>query len=255
MNWFSRVLGMDTQTCILFPEVGEPPYPVYYLLHGRANCASSWLRRTRLEDYAASMPMIIVMPGGYRSFYTDHEDGFAYAQYAGVELPQRIEAMLPADPLRCAVGGLSMGGYGALRIGLGWPEKFTSINSHSGALEWGWLSPRQLDDIYAKPPEEFSEIRRMFGDNPRGSEHDLHALALRAKRAGKLPKILIDCGEEDILIDENRAFTKFLNEENIPHIYREFPGEHNWEYWDLHVREALEFHATNFGLETTDEHR
>ena len=62
------------------------------------------------------------------------------------------------------------------------------------------------------------------------------------RRHQRLPRILLDCGTEDSLLACNREFHRELKELNVPHVYREFPGFHDWDYWDLHVREALEFH-------------
>ena len=73
-------------------------------------------------------------------------------------------------------------------------------------------------------------------------------LGRRRVRAGRLPGLLIDCGTEDFLIESNREFARDLVAAKIPHVYREFPGAHNWDYWDLHIREALEFHARNLRL-------
>ena len=86
---------------------------------------------------------------------------------------------------------------------------------------------------------------RIFGPSPDGTGHDLFALARRAKRARKLPKILLDCGKEDFLLKDNRAFVKGLRAAQIPHAYHEYPGSHNWDYWDAHIRQALAFHMEN----------
>ena len=65
---------------------------------------------------------------------------------------------------------------------------------------------------------------------------------------GKIPPMFIDCGTEDFLLSQNRAFHEHLEKLHIAHEYKEFPGAHNWEYWDLHVREAIAFHVKNLGL-------
>lgn len=93
-----------------------------------------------------------------------------------------------------------------------------------------------------------AEMQRIFGLAPQGTEHDLLFLARRAKRTRRLPRLLIDCGTEDFLVADNRRFHRDLTEARIPHEYREFPGAHDWDYWDLHVREALAFHVANLGL-------
>jgi putative tributyrin esterase len=255
LHWFSSVLGKHTTTQVLLPEVGAGPFATFYLLHGRSDDYTTWMRRTRLEVYAAKFPLIIVMPDGQRGFYTDNVDGPAWAKHIGEELPALIERTFHARPERAAraIGGLSMGGYGALRVGLAYADRFCSINSHSGALSWGRFrdgatlareAKRQHWDAFVR-----AEMLRVFGPGVLlGGPHDPLPYAKKAKRAGRLPELLVDCGTEDFLLEGNREFVRDLKKAKIPHTYREFPGGHDWDYWDLHVREALAFHAKNLGL-------
>lgn len=256
LSWFSHVLGKHTATQVLLPDVGEPPFATFYLLHGRSDDHTIWLRRTRLESYVSKYPLIVVMPDGHRGFYTDNVDGPAWAKHIGEELVTVVERHFHARRERGAraIGGLSMGGYGALRVGLGYADKFCSINSHSGAVGWARLrdgaslreeAKRMKWDAMVK-----AEMQRIFGGGAlRDSMHDPFFHARKAKRAGRLPAMLIDCGTEDFLLEGNREFARDLVKAKIPHLYREFPGDHNWDYWDLHIREALAFHAKNLGLE------
>jgi putative tributyrin esterase len=171
-----------------------------------------------------------------------------------VELPTFIERNFRAKPERAAraIGGLSMGGYGALRIGMGFADRFCSVNSHSGAVGWGNFDyktgPAAPASLNGRGEEFLRELSQIFGDDPRGTEHDLLVLAKRALASGTLPELLIDCGTEDFLIEDNRAFRTDLQAANVPHTYREFPGSHTWDYWDTHIQEALQFHALNLGL-------
>lgn len=240
LTYFSNVLIKQTSVSVLYPETGKGPFPVFYLLHGLSDDHSMWLRQTRLESYMKDIPMIVVMPDGHRRWYTDNEDGPAYAKHLGEELPARIESMFHAKTsgrARC-IGGLSMGGYGALRIGLGYPHRYTSINSFSGALIIG--NNHRYDWI--------PEYRQVFGDHPKGTDHDLYHLARKAKRKGKMPKVMIDCGIDDHLIQENRDFHAALDKIGYPHHYAEHPGEHNWDYWDAHIRDAIAFHCRALGI-------
>ena len=243
IHWSSRVLGKCVGTHIILPEQGEPPFPVFYLLHGLSDDYTMWHRRSRIEWYVRDLPLIVVMPDGYRGFYTNNENGPAYATYMAEELTAMVERNFPARSERAArcIGGLSMGGYGALRLALGYPETYLSANSHSGALGFGH---KPVDD--ADPRAE--EFRRILGDDPTGSEHDLFALATRCHQRNTLPFLRVDCGVDDFLIDHNRAFRHHLEALDIPHEYEEFPGAHTWDYWDLHIREALEFHCRHLGI-------
>jgi putative tributyrin esterase len=240
IHWSSKVLGKQMGMHVILPETGTPPFATFYLLHGLSDDHTIWLRRTRIEAYALAYPMIIVIPDAGRSFYTNNEQGPLYAKYLAEEVTAFVERNFPAKARRGsrAVGGLSMGGYGALRLALGYPDLYISANSHSGALRHG----------SRKYPGDMKEMRRIFGPRPCGSDHDLLELARRCKRAGRLPRIRIDCGIDDPLIDDNRGFHAKLEKLGVAHEYEEFPGGHNWDYWDQHVREALNFHARNMGL-------
>lgn len=254
VHWSSTVLAKKVGTYVILPEpgVGEGPWPVYYLLHGLSDDYTVWQRRARVEWYVRSLPLIVVMPDGYRGFYTDNADGPAYAQHVAEELPEFVEKYFPArrDRGGRCVGGLSMGGYGALRLALAWPGRYASANSHSGALLHGSRNGPRPDGPLSEP-----EFRRIFGEHPEGTDHDLLALARRAASsvASPMPKLLLDCGAEDFLIEDNRQFSAALKTMGVAHDYREFPGGHDWDYWDAHVREALAFHAAAMGIQRQEQ--
>lgn len=241
IHWKSGVLGKKTAMNVLLPETGDPPFPVFYLLHGRSDDHTAWLVNTRIESHAGKYPMIVVMPDGYLGFYTDIESGTAYARHIGEELVDLIDRTFPTRAERegRAIGGLSMGGYGALRVGLGHRRRFCSIHSHSGALMHG--SRRMTAGRERHYPE-------VFGPDPRGTLHDLRHLAEEAAKAGDAPALRIDCGVDDFLIEDNRTYIETLRGTGLPHIYEENEGAHNWEYWDRHIPAALAFHARNLGI-------
>src|SRR4051794_22048985 len=115
LHWFSRILGKHVGTYVYLPDEPGAPFAAFYLLHGLGDDYTIWLRHTSIERYAAKHSMMIVMPDGYRGFYTDNAAGPAYAKYIAEELPAMIERTFPARGDRAArgIGGLSMGGYGA----------------------------------------------------------------------------------------------------------------------------------------------
>jgi putative tributyrin esterase len=181
------------------------------------------------------------MPDSYRGFSTDNDQGPAYGNYHE-EMVAVMERNFPLRPERSAraVGGLSMGGYGALLLGLTHPDQYCAVVSHSGA-------PRHGSRLWDE--ERAGEMRRVFGRDPRGSRHDLPHLARQLKSSNaQLPAMMIDCGTEDFLLGQNRSFHAELEALNFPHTYAEHPGEHNWDYWDLHVREGLQFAAAAMGI-------
>jgi len=130
-----------------------------------------------------------------------------------------------------------MGGYGAVKIGLKRHEMFGSVNSHSGALAF-------LRGDLARARQLSPEFARIFGANPAGGPEDPFAIVEKLDH-GRIPPMRIDCGTEDFLLDQNRAFHAHLETMRIPHEYQEFPGGHDWGYWDSHVRQAIAFHVKN----------
>jgi S-formylglutathione hydrolase FrmB len=251
LHWFSPLLGKGTTTQVILPDAGKPPFATLYLLHGASDDSTTWLRKTRLEHYVRALPLIVVMPDGYRGYYTNNPAGPAYARHIGEELPAMIERTFHAHAERSAraIGGLSMGGYGALRVGLDYADRFCSIHAHSAAV---WSARHYHAHAKAAGPAQEKmrrdEAQRNFGGLPMRGEHSILSHARRAREAKNLPAILMDCGTEDFLLEDNRATHAALTKVRVPHLYREFPGAHDWDYWDLRIREALEFHAGNLGL-------
>jgi putative tributyrin esterase len=244
-----------TGAMVVLPEREDfrGPYPVFYLLHGLSDDYTIWLRRTRIELYAQIYPLIVVMPDGGRGFYTNAREGFAHDDAITRDLIPLVDRTFQTASRRESrvIGGLSIGGYGALRLALGHPDLFCSVVSHSGALGLGGnhfgAAAKAPDQSGHLVDEAFAaEMRRLFGEHP-GGPNDLQALAGAVSRE-QLPALRFDCGTEDALLAENREFHGKLKELDIPHEYEEFTGGHHWEYWDLHVQEALAFHAGALGI-------
>jgi len=223
-----------------------PAYPVFFLLHGLSDDHTAWTRFSNVERHAAGLPLIVVMPDGGRGFYTDAQVGFAYEAAIVDDLIPFVDHTFRTDPRREArvIGGLSMGGYGALKLALAYPDLFCSAVSHSGALMAGHRE-------WAGEDERSRERAFIFGPHPEGDPDDLFSLAERIERA-RLPALRIDCGLDDELLPLNRAFHAHLDALGIAHEYAEFPGAHTWDYWDLHVQEALAFHARALGIAKGD---
>jgi S-formylglutathione hydrolase FrmB len=187
------------------------------------------------------------MPDGGRNFYTNAKEGPAYEDDLMHDVLGLVERTFPVKAERSgrAIGGLSMGGYGAVKLGLKHYEMFGSVNSHSGAV--GILRRETMKTRPLTP-----EYQRIFGESTEGSDEDPFALVERIDH-GRLPPLRLDCGLDDVLLPQNRAFHKHLESLHIAHEYQEYPGGHNWEYWDEHVQEAIAFHVKNLGLKQNEE--
>jgi S-formylglutathione hydrolase FrmB len=223
-------------------------YPVLYLLHGLFGRYDDWVTRTNLAEYAANYDVIIIMPEGHDSWYTDSA-GVAtekYESYFIRELIADVDSRFRTIKDRRArgVAGLSMGGYGALKYGLKYPEQFAFAASLSGALDptartedhpgfaWDILRP-SINAVFG-PPNSQTRIT-----------NDLHQIAsgLGASQIASLPYIYFDCGLEDGFLATNRDLANILLSKKIPHQYRQLPGGHSWGYCDQQVREVLRLYA------------
>ena len=242
---FSEALGLSTSMTVILPQptttqigmtgdAGEDPPPVLYLLHGLSDDDTIWLRRTSIERYVAPLGLAVVMPQVHRSFYTDEAYGGKYWTFVSEELPQLVSRFFRVSSSRedTFVAGLSMGGYGALKLALRQPERFAAAASLSGALDVVGFSrsPRREDPTLWK---------RVFGGRVAGgSEHDLFALLRRADGA-QLPALHLSCGTQDELLASNRRFAAACATARIPVTTSFSPGEHDWAYWDDRIQDVL----------------
>jgi len=235
INYLSAALQKQSGMYVILPET-EPPFRVVYQLHGITDDYTIWLRRTGIERVAERYKLMIVMPDGGRSFYCDMQSGTGNYEQHILETVRYIDRTFHTDarPQSRGIGGLSMGGYGALKLGLKYPAVFGSVAAHSGVL-----------DIVSTYRDAFwPELRAIFGDTV-NLEHDLFSLVTRP---GKKPALYIDCGTEDLLLPQNRRFHELLVKLRIRHSYGEFAGAHTWDYWDGRLDAALRFHLKHFGL-------
>jgi len=245
VSFWGASIKKQCQMMVCYPDRVEAkgPFPVLYLLHGLSDDHTIWTRHTSLERYLSGMPLIVAMPDGHRAFYTDAVEGLAYEQNLIKDVVETVDRFFRTRAERAGrcISGLSMGGYGAMKLALKHPDLFVSATSHSGALRITSIKKR---------PELQPQLRRIFGKGVgAGGPDDCFALAERAKRKkAKLPALRFDCGVDDGLLDHNRAFHAHLEKLRIPHEYEEFPGAHTWGYWDVHVRESLAFHARHLGI-------
>ena len=249
-------LARMTSAMVILPEKAGPgPFPVFYLLHGLSDNHTGWTRRTNIERYVEGLPLIVVMPDGGRGWYSDSvtEPAGAFETFIVRDLIGFVDRTFQTKATRegRVIGGLSMGGYGAVKLALKYPEVFRAAASHSGAL----ARPHEREPVYAG-----SEMHRVFGGNPGGGPNDIYALAERfadraqsGSKSGKeaagqrettaKPALRIDCGTEDSLLDGNRTFHRHLENLGYAHEYEEHPGGHDWVYWDRQVQAAIRFFA------------
>ena len=252
-HFFSESLGLTCAAHILLPQEttlqigmkgGETraKYPTLYLLHGLSDDHTIWTRRTAIERYAAARNLAVVMPAVGRSFYQDMANGAKYWTFVSEELPALCQRYFPLSGERQDnfAAGLSMGGYGALRLGLARPEKFAAAASLSGALNLA----RRLKDA-DKPASRISkaEWTGIFGPSLQAPlDADLWLLAQKvAAGTGLKPELYLACGTEDELIEDTRTFRKHLATQKLTATYQESAGTHEWSYWDAQIRQVIKW--------------
>ncbi len=270
-KYFSPVLGMQTALTIILPEnaqgigvVGagrdsDAPIPTLYLLHGMSDDQTIWQRRTSIERYVADKRLAVVMMTTHLGAYTNQKYGFRYFDFVAKEVPEVCARYFNLSRRREEkfVAGLSMGGYGALKIGLALPEEFSVVGALSGGCDRLSTLPeavRAFPSIEALraaqetlSPMEYRQGMQFFlnfGSPAEFEQNDLDnlfRLAEKAKASGKrLPSLILRCGTEDTMaIGPNRRLKAHLDALGIENDYAEFPGIHDWAFWDTHIQYVL----------------
>lgn len=243
-HFFSETLALSVSAHVIIPEAPaarRKPHPVLFLLHGLSDDHTMWMRRTSIERYATERNLAVVMPAVGRSYYQDTASGARYWTFLSEELPALMRGFFPLSEKRADnfTAGLSMGGYGALRLALSHPDKFAAAASFSGALDY----VRRLRES-GKPRSRFSKIEWNAvagpGADAAGTGSDLFHLAKRvASRRGPRPALWLSCGTEDDIIGDTREFHRHLDTIRYAHTCEESPGVHDWAYWDGQIQRAI----------------
>jgi putative tributyrin esterase len=234
------MMNMD----VILPQ-GTPPdsvYPTLYLLHGMSDDHTVWQRRTSIERYADDKHIAVVMPTTHLGWYTDMKYGLKYYTFIAKELPSICRDLFPKmSPRRedTYAAGLSMGGYGALKLGLLDPETFSAVASLSGAVNMAANKDENRgNDLFYNvfgSAEEFL-----------GSDNDLFTAAGRLAESGRpLPKIYLWCGTEDFLYSQNSTMHDRLISLGYDLTYEESQGDHQWKYWDEKIKTVLDWLPIN----------
>lgn len=239
LTFFSQAMEMNTTVSVLLPdklEKNEKLRP-FYVLHGYNGDHQDWTRFTSIERYMWQYRACVIMPSGFNAYYTDHQVGLAYETYFIEELVPYMERVLPLLK-EAYILGLSMGGYGAMKFALGYPKKFIKGASLSGVMNPDFI--RTLPWMGHRLPV----FDKMFGKQVSG-KNDLRNLVLKDIKKGTLPQLMLTCGTDDFLVEDNRSFKKFLDDHQVNHTFIFDEGEHSWEYWDRNLQKALPFLFSN----------
>ena len=246
------------------PTNAERRYPTLYLLHGAGSNYLSWTRFLGVSRYALDYEMIIVMPDAGTTWYVnwarsdedrlnDWEDYIVRDVIGHVENRYRTVARREGR----AITGFSMGGYGAMMIGLRHPDLFVSVGSQSGALEYARTAGERLGrGETAQSPRQYAPARQAQREQPNplidltgfssivdrtpigqpfltpaeAKAHDPFELVLQVPR-DQLPLLHVDCGTDDGLIGASKAFAELLLRHDLPFDYMQLGGGHDPGYW------------------------
>ena len=226
----------------------ERPTKSLYLYHGFTGVPIDWLTGSHVQELAAKNNLAIILPSGENSFYLNGQGvGRNYETFVGQELVDYVSQTFHLSRAKedVFVGGLSMGGFGAIHTGFKFPETFGKIVALSSALVVNTLitmAPGTVDAIadYDYYVSTFGELPALAtnGNNPEVLIKDLKAAGTA------LPALYMACGTEDFLLAENREFHQFLLAQDVPVTYLESAGDHDWTFWnkylDLGVQWLLE---------------
>lgn len=256
INYLSQALCKITTVQVYIPNDLNPderrknpcydrPMKVLYLLHGYSGNDTDWIQGTFVCSLAAKYNFAVVCPSGDNSFYFDQDmTGRKYSSFVGEELPSYMRKTFGFSRRRedTWIGGLSMGGLGAVCAALKYPQTFSKAIGLSSAFV--------INEILTNGKRVTStETNQAFQDHIYGSlgalkdsEKNPEALLLGLLDSGNpLPGLYLACGTEDYLLENNREFRDFLIKQGVPFSYTESPGEHNWEFWNQALTPAVKW--------------
>jgi len=212
--------------------------PLVILLHGVYGSSWSWSQQggahvtaMKLIEQGKIRPMVIAMPSdglwGDGSGYLPHS-GFDFEKWIVEDVPKAMCELISVvdHHSKLFIGGLSMGGFGALRLGAKYHTIFSGISAHSSITDVS-----QMSSFVEEPLKAYENA---------GQVADSVWSTIKQHREN-LPPLRFDCGIDDALLEHNRKLHRQLTEAQIDHQYQEFPGAHDWSYWQEHLRDTLLF--------------
>ncbi len=247
---FSEMLHQNIAVDLFFPldfeeykEVDEVK-GVIYLLHGMKGNSSSWFNYTAALRYARENNLILISPTAHNSFYADNFAGERYFTYLTEELPQKLSKMfnIPTTREKTFIAGLSMGGFGAMLLGLSRPDLYAACASFSGAVGLGQNEIKE-EDAFAK-----RFLAPILGPEFKFREDlELSILAKKVStlKEGEKPKILCTCGTEDYLYKTNVMFKDYMKTLPLDFTFMQWTGTHDWDFWDRSLAIAIDFFLGN----------
>ena len=235
----SKLLGRRLDEVAIVPPGGERR-PLVVLLHGRNDPTGPYSLVPHrsgpesmlsdalfagLAELGKDAPIVVLLNGGQHSWYHDRRSGRWASMILDDAIPDAIRRF-HARPDRIAIGGISMGGYGALHLAALRPREFCAVGGHSAAL---------YESYKASAPVAFDDAAD-FARND----------VFKAARKGRFDRVpvWIDGGSYDAFHDTDAAFVSILRARGVRVTYHVWPGGHTASYWEAHMAEYLRFYAS-----------
>lgn len=255
---YSKALQMDTRLAVILPhdsrearvdapaqKSGKTSQRTLILLHGLSDNAAAWWMRTSIIRYAEAHGVAVLMPQGEKSFYHDMVYGDDYFTYLTEELPTLAAEMfgVSVSPKDLMIAGLSMGGYGALKCALTYPEKYCACAAFSSACDLREIAANA--DVLEQTKGIHHTFEAIFGAPvAMPDESDLFLLAERnAARFNEL-QLYMACGKQDFLYESNVRLSNLMCTKSLKRfLYEERDGTHEWGFWDESIRRMLDWMA------------
>ncbi len=261
-NFYSKKLGRYVPAVGVLPTDGaevhperipgcyERPMKTIYLLSGYSGGHMDWISYTQLILSCYKYNVAAFMPAGENSFYLDDEKRTAYyEQFVSEEFvayTRKTFAEVSEKREDTFIGGISMGGFGALYLGMRHSAAFSKILSLSPGIVCYGYNEQTNTFLEASIPQAFCE--NMFGpcEALGQSEVNLEILYQRLKQEKeKIPDIYLACGKEDFFLQHSRRWYQFLKKEKASCYYEEAPGKHEWDFWNQYIDKALKWAVEN----------
>ena len=252
-KFFSKVLGKSTAINVILPEAEEVPengWKNIYLLHGWSEDHTAWMRFTSIERYANKRKCAVIMPDCGLSFYNDMAHGLNYFTYLTEELPEISARYFRISRRRedNFIGGLSMGGCGAVTTGLRRPDLYSGIICLS-ASNFPTDAFKEQYENGGFWPGWMESMKQIYGDvfpNLKGSDYDAYVMADKVVKAGgPYPKLFHYMGleETDGLRWAKAMEQYFKGIPGDPFNYKlvTYHGIHNWDSWDAVIEEGMDY--------------
>lgn len=244
VNYLSPTLGMNQSFTAIIPEdesffkQSQSPQPLktLLLLHGLSSDATSYPRFTSIERYAKEHHLAVIMPNADHSAYANMTYGHSYYDYI-LEMYHYAHQVFPLSTRRedNFIAGHSMGGYGTMKFALTQPELFSKASPLSSVF--------QAQDLMNLDYSDFAP-KAITGEDTNIKETELdtyHLVDKAIENEATLPQLLIQCGTEDFLYDDNQQFMAYLDEKGISYQYEEGPGAHDYAFWDKVIKRTIEW--------------